>query len=365
MSVIPYLPLEMMEQIFENVKDSQDFHNVTNSLQLWSDLMIDKKTSRLFDLVLPILLNEVNLSNDRRGLLPQLLTLRQVHPHWKAAVDRQFFLKPDHYIYGYYSLHPESSSERYENKGINDLLIYANSLPPGGNPFLGGYAKMRLSSIELADENFRQLVTNFGHHVKALKIIIRRTSTAEFGRNLAFFPNLERISVYRGDCIENKNYDVCHPDPTFFPRLPMLTTLKFCPALVTPKDLKLLSQVEWPLEHLSMINWGTPLLNEQYLGMLNNFSETLKTIKLNTVRLESNFDLTPLQVFPKLEEIELVVQTELHYSSGWHLEKLVSCCPSLKNLKITKIPRVEWGSSLFHLTSYLALNIVRQPNISQ
>ncbi|CAL8140909.1 unnamed protein product [Orchesella dallaii] len=150
---------------------------------------------------------------------------------------------------------------------------------------------MRLSSMELADENFRQLVTNFGHHVKALTIIIRRTSTEEFGRNLAFFPNLERISVYRGDFIENKNYGVCHPDPSFFPRLPMLTRLKFSPALVTPKDFKLLSQVEWPLEHLSMLNWGAPPLNEQFLGMLNSFSETLKTLKLDRVRLEPNFDL--------------------------------------------------------------------------
>ncbi|CAL8140907.1 unnamed protein product [Orchesella dallaii] len=59
MSVIPYLPLEMMEQIFEHVKDSQDFHNVTNSSG-----------------VLPILLNEVNLSNYPRGVLLQLLTHR-------------------------------------------------------------------------------------------------------------------------------------------------------------------------------------------------------------------------------------------------------------------------------------------------
>ncbi|CAL8101049.1 unnamed protein product [Orchesella dallaii] len=371
------LPNEMLEEIFNFLKDPNDFLRVIGTCPRWNDIMSYRKTERLFGKVFPILL--------KYNLVPlrTMLTLRLISKKWKQEAELELEQDPSRLMRKYNIGDAEQ---------VNQLLIHATNLPQGCNPFIGKHLSIT-SGDPVAYDSMHQLIQQHGTHLKSIEM--KFFSKIQFASFLGGIPNVETLSIIglmqqwetedeadappllpllRLNNLGIAIYGAIHRDQNDDYRFLRLLSFLFtaygqqlatltCPKQLlriggisdllpnlrqlelfmphissdayTQPDLQVLSQVEWRLHTLSIYEWNFPLTTE-FMTALNNFSATLEDLKI-FIQLEENFDPDSLASFPFLKKLYLGITSELRsipLGMKYRLMKLGGVAPNLEELDI-------------------------------
>ncbi|CAL8117704.1 unnamed protein product [Orchesella dallaii] len=404
------LPNEMLEQIFNFLKDPNDFLSVIGTCHRWNDIMAYRKTERLFSKVLPIL--------HQADLLPlrSMLPLRQICRKWKEEAEIQLKQSPSmSRLFSKYDLE--------ETTRINRFITHSNELPEGGNPFLGKYLGMFMEDPEVYAPVL-QLIRQHGTQLKnvMMAFMFHDGQDIELPSILRVIPNVEILCIVgfiehlnvenatvaspplpllnnltvlllEGPDENRNNEDRCHRLISYLLTAygQQLETLRCTEQLLrfdgmgillvnlrqlhiyphdidalTQHDVQVLSQVEWRLQELFIRDFYIQLTSE-FLAALNNFSGTLEDLEI-WIQLDENFDPESFVSFPFLKKLKLRINSELRNIPSGMQEKLMKCAgvaPNLEELDITlqndTLCDVAWGvMGIEVMSSFLKkLNLVK------